>query len=66
MTPRRVRFTETARDHVSLELTWWLKKRDHHALFATELAHAIDILATLPGAGTLYPHTDTDGLVGFQ
>jgi len=23
MTVRRVRFTETARDHVSLERTWW-------------------------------------------
>ena len=62
MTPRRVRFTDTARDHVILERTWWLKNRDHQALFATEIAQAIDILATLPGAGTPYLGTGTLGL----
>lgn len=62
MTKRRVRFTDTARDHVSLERTWWLKNRDHQALFAAEIARAIEILATLPGAGTLYPGTSTAAL----
>ena len=46
MTNRRVRFTETARDHVTLEGTWWLKNRDHQALFAARLTRVIDILAT--------------------
>lgn len=62
MSPRRVRFTDTARDHVSFERTWWLQNRDHQALFATALTRAIEILATLPGAGNLYPGTGTDGL----
>lgn len=57
MTRRRVRFTETARDHVTLERSWWLKNREHQAVFAAEIAGAIEILATLPGAGTLYPGT---------
>lgn len=62
MTPRRVRFTETARDHVSLERTWWLNNRDHQALFAREIQHAIEILSTLPGAGAPYPKASTPGL----
>ena len=62
MTRCRVRFTETARDHVNLERTWWLKNRDHQALFATEIQHAIEILATLPGAGAPYPDTDAPEL----
>lgn len=62
MTKRRVRFTETARDHVGFERTWWLENRDHQAIFATELERATQILALLPGAGTLYPDTSTPGL----
>ena len=62
MTERRVRFTETARDHISLERTWWLKNRDHQALFAAEFEHAVRLLTNLPGAGTLYPGTSTAGL----
>jgi plasmid stabilization system protein ParE len=65
MTPRRVRVTDTARDHVGLECTWWLKNRDHQALFAAQLERAIEIIATLPGAGTPYPHADTPGLRRF-
>jgi plasmid stabilization system protein ParE len=55
--PRRVRFTETANHHVDRERAWWLENRDHEALFAAELDKAIEILALLPGAGTLYPQT---------
>ena len=62
MTGRRVRFTETARDHVSLERTWWLKNRDHQALFAIEVDRAIQLLALLPGAGTPYVTANTEGL----
>jgi plasmid stabilization system protein ParE len=54
-----VRFTETARDHVNLERTWWLNNRDHQALFAIELQNAIQILAILPAAGTPYPNAGT-------
>lgn len=62
MTPRRVRVTETARDHIDLERTWWLTNRDHQALFATELERAAELLAILPSAGALYPGTETAGL----
>jgi hypothetical protein len=55
VTPRRVRFTETARDHVNLERTWWLNNRDHQALFAIELQNAIQILAILPAAWHAVP-----------
>jgi plasmid stabilization system protein ParE len=54
---RRVRFTETAASHIDRERTWWLENRDHEDLFATELENAVQILALLPGAGTLYPDT---------
>jgi len=58
LTARRVRFTETASQHVERERTWWLENRDHQDVFATELENAVRILALLPGAGTLYPKTD--------
>jgi plasmid stabilization system protein ParE len=62
MTRRRVRLTETARDHVDLERTWWLKNRDHLAVFATQFERTIEIVAALPGAGTPYPIADTPAL----
>jgi len=60
--PRRVRFTETAKQHVDRERAWWLGNRDHRALFAAELDKAIAILAILPGAGTPYTETGPSGL----
>jgi plasmid stabilization system protein ParE len=60
--PRRVRFTETASNHVDRERTWWFENRDHQELFAAELDKAIEILALLPGAGTPYPHSGAPGL----
>ena len=54
MIVRRVRFTETARDHINLERTWWLTNRDHQELFATELAEAVAVLAIFPAAGAPY------------
>jgi plasmid stabilization system protein ParE len=60
--PRRVRFTETANQHVDRERAWWLENRDHQALFAAELEKAIEILAILPGAGSLYTQTGTPDL----
>ena len=62
MIVRRVRFTETARDHINLERTWWVTNRDHQALFSTEIERAVELLAILPGAGTSYPGTETVGL----
>jgi plasmid stabilization system protein ParE len=59
---RRVRFTETAAQHVEDEREWWLANRDYQELFAAELESALRILATLPGAGTIYPQSDTPGL----
>ena len=58
MNERRVRFTETASQHVKRERTWWLENRDHQELFAIELENAVRILAVLPGAGTPYTGTD--------
>lgn len=55
MTPRLIRFTDTAREHVLREKAWWLQNRTHTEIFAAELEHALQILAVLPGAGTAYP-----------
>jgi plasmid stabilization system protein ParE len=60
--PRRVRFTETAASHVDRERAWWLENREHPALFANELDKAIEILALLPGAGTLYAQSGAPDL----
>ncbi len=62
MKPRRVRFTETASNHVHRERTWWLENRDYQDLFAAELEKAIEILAVLPGAGTPYTHSGVPDL----
>ena len=62
MTPRRVRFTTTAQEHVGREKAWWIENRTHVDIFATELEYALKILAILPGAGTPYVHADVAGL----
>lgn len=59
---RRVRFTETANNHVDRERAWWLENRDHLNLFAAELEKAIEILALLPGAGTPYTQSGVPDL----
>ena len=62
MTPRRVQFTATARGHVEREKTWWLENRVHTEIFATELEEALRIVASLPGAGSIYPDAGVQGL----
>ena len=62
MTPRRVRFTRTAEEHVTREKAWWLENRTHIDIFATEVEQALTIVAVLPGAGTSYGHADVAGL----
>lgn len=62
MTPRRVRFTSTAEEHVRRERAWWLENRTHIDIFATELEQALKIVAVLPGAGTSYDHAHVAGL----
>jgi plasmid stabilization system protein ParE len=62
LTPRLVRFTSTAQDHVRREKTWWLENRSHTDVFAAELEQALKILAVLPGAGTPYPQANVVGL----
>ena len=62
MTPRLVRFTDTAQDHVRREQAWWLENRTHTEIFATELEHALRVLAVLPGAGTSYTQAGVVGL----
>jgi plasmid stabilization system protein ParE len=62
LTPRLVRFTGTAQDHVRREKAWWLENRTHTEIFATELEQALKVLAVLPGAGTQYPQASVLGL----
>ena len=62
MTPRRVVFTVTAQRHVHHEKQWWLSNRTHTEIFASELEHALKVVATLPGAGTDYPEAGVHGL----
>lgn len=65
MNERRVRFTETAAQHVTGERAWWLANRDYQELFAIELESALQILAFLPGVGTPYTQTPAQGLRRF-
>ena len=62
MTPRRVRFTATARRHVRREKEWWLENRIHTDVFASEFEQAMKVLALLPGAGSLYTRADVPDL----
>lgn len=62
MTPRLVRFTSTAQEHVRREKAWWVENRIHTDIFADELERALEIVALLPGAGTPYPHAEVAGL----
>jgi plasmid stabilization system protein ParE len=62
LTPRLVRFTSTAQEHVRREKDWWLENRTHTDIFATELEQALKVLTVLPGAGTPYPYAEVAGL----
>lgn len=62
MTPRRVRLTATARDHLDLERRWWLNNRDHQELFAHEIERMLEILSTVPAAGHLYTRSPMPGV----
>lgn len=62
MTPRRVRFTATARRHVQREKQWWLENRTHTDVFVAEFEQALRLLKLLPGAGTSYPQAGVTGL----
>jgi plasmid stabilization system protein ParE len=59
---RHVRFTATAQEHVRREKAWWLANRDHPDVFTEELEQALQIIAALPGAGTLYPQSPVPGV----
>ncbi|MBI3403638.1 MAG: hypothetical protein HY048_19670 [Acidobacteria bacterium] len=59
MTPRRVRFTATARRHVKREKQWWLENRIHVEVFvACHLYYTFDeqhvIVRALWGARRLH------------
>ena len=62
MKNRRVRFTATAQEHVRREKAWWLANRDHPDVFTEELEQALQIIAVLPGAGTLYAQSPVPGV----
>jgi plasmid stabilization system protein ParE len=59
---RRVRYTQTAQEHVRREERWWLENRDHPEVFADEFERAVTTLAVLPGAGAPYLDADVPGL----
>jgi plasmid stabilization system protein ParE len=59
---RGVRFTATAQEHVRREKVWWLANRDHPVVFIEELEQALQIIAALPGAGTLYAQSPIPGV----
>jgi hypothetical protein len=50
LTPRLVRFTSTAQEHVRREKDWWVENRTHTDIFATELEQALKVLTVLPGS----------------
>jgi plasmid stabilization system protein ParE len=60
--PRRVRFTETAQQHVRREKAWWIENRIHRDVFAAEFDEALRLLALLPGAGTVYSQAGMPGV----
>ena len=62
MKNRHVRFTATAQEHVRREKAWWLANRDHPEVFNEELEQALQIIAALPGAGTLYAQSPVPGV----
>ena len=62
MKNRRLRFTATAQEHVRREKAWWLANRDHTDVFTGELEQALQIIAALPGAGTLYAQSPIPGV----
>ena len=61
MKNRRVRFTATAQEHFRREKAW-LANRDHPDVFTEELEQALQIIAVLPGAGTLYAQSPVPGV----
>lgn len=62
MKPRRVRFTATARRHVTGEKKWWIENRIHVDVFADELEETLRLLMWLPGAGTPYLRAEISGI----
>ena len=60
---RHVRFTTTAQAHVDREMAWWLENRDHVDVFAEELEQALQIIAVLPGAGSIYTRSPIPDVV---
>jgi plasmid stabilization system protein ParE len=62
LSPRRVRFTATARRHVAREKEWWIENRVHIDVFADELEEGLRVLMWLPGAGTPYPEAGIPGI----
>jgi hypothetical protein len=59
---RQIQFTATAQEHVRREKAWWLANRDHPGVFTEELEQALQIIAVLPGAGTLYAQSPVNGV----
>jgi plasmid stabilization system protein ParE len=62
LTPRAVRFTSIALDHIRRERTWWDQNRDYPEVFADELERVLEILSSVPGIGTPYGPSPVAGV----
>jgi plasmid stabilization system protein ParE len=59
---RKVRFTETAREHVRLLKRWWLESSARPEILQQDLDEAIRMLSVLPGIGSPYPRAPLHGV----
>jgi plasmid stabilization system protein ParE len=51
---RHVQFTATARRHVLRERDWWVNNGEYVDIFTSDLESAIEMIAKLPGVGSMY------------
>ena len=63
MIERRVRFTETARQHLRREEVWLLENHGQAGALSDEIEGAVRILRVLPDVGT---RQDRAGIVGLR
>jgi len=60
---RRIRFTETARQHIEREKAWLLQNRGNATALLEELRNSVRILRALPGIGS---RQERAGIVGLR
>lgn len=62
MTPRKVRFTATAREHVRVLRQWWQENTTRPEILHQDMSEAIQMLSVLPGIGSPYPESPLRGV----